>query len=127
MRIAFSPSGQRLVVSPLNQLFVLDLGNGEVIHSGSLHLAGANRAVAFVSEDMLLVDHSFLYDFESQTFPWIYPNATCYMAAGSALWMAARKPGTVVIDRLPSAEVTSRLREFVTSPEFQISQKCPHS
>jgi hypothetical protein len=120
VRIAFSPSGQRLVVSPLNQLFVLDVGNGEVIHAGSLHLAGANRAIEFVSEDMLLVDHTFLYDFETQTFPWIYPDATCYMAGGSALWMAKNKPDMVVIDRLPSAEVTSRLREFVTSPEFQI-------
>jgi hypothetical protein len=120
VRIAFSPSGQRLVVSPLNQLFVLNVANGEIIHDGSLHFAGANRAIEFVSEDMLLVDHAFLYDFDSQTFPWIYRDATCCMVGGSALWMAENKPGAVVIDQPPSAEITGRLREFVTSPEFQI-------
>jgi hypothetical protein len=42
------------------------------------------------------------------------------MAAGLALWTAKRKPRSVVIDRLPSADVTRRLQEFVNSPDFQI-------
>ena len=120
VRLAFSPSGQRLVVSPINEVYVLEVGTGEVIHSGSLHLAGVNRAIKLVSEDMLLVDHAFLYDFKSQTFPWIFPDATCHMAGGLALWMASRKPSSVIIDRLPSADVSRQLENFVMSPDFQI-------
>ena len=45
MRLAFSPTGQRLVVSPLNQVFVLEAETGEMIHAGSLHFAGVNRAI----------------------------------------------------------------------------------
>jgi hypothetical protein len=104
----------------LNQVFVLEVADGSVIHSGSLHLAGANRAIEFVSEDLLLVDHKFLYDYDSQTFPWIYAGANCHMASGCALWTAERKPNSIVIDQLPSADVIRRLQEFVTAPDFQI-------
>lgn len=120
VRLAFSPSGRRLVVSPINEVYVIEVGTGEVIHSGSLHLVGVNRAIKLVSEDTLLVDHAFLYDFDSQIFPWIFPDATCHMAGGLALWMASRKPTSVIIDRLPRADVTRQLENFVMSPDFQI-------
>lgn len=97
VRLAFSPSGQRLVVSPINKVYVLEVATGEVIHSGSLPFAGANRAIKSVSEDMQLVDHAFLYDFESQTFPWIFPDA---------------------VERLSREETTARLIEVCKRPDL---------
>lgn len=120
--LAFSPSGKRLAYSPIAELRIVDVESGQVIHQGSLHSAGSNRAVAMPNEEHVLVDRNYLYDFSSGTFMWVYRDAMHVQAGRHAIWLKKNTRGreSVVINSIPHQEVKEKVESFVGSGEFEI-------
>ena len=123
-RLAFTPSGTRLVGATSGNLYTWDVATGELQRETQIEGAGFHGFLICPSEEHAIGDHYRLYDLVNQLALWEYRGIGQMAATGGVCWMSvvggANQPAALVPARLPHKAIDQKLAETLADPNFFI-------
>ena len=123
-RLAFTPSGTRLVGATSGQVYTWDVATGQLERETQIEGANFHGFLICPSEDHALGDQNKLYDLVNQLALWQYNGVGQVAVTGGICWMAvvggANQPAALIPAKLPHAGIDEKLTQALADPNYFI-------